>query len=78
MIDKLIERDLKDLGSVINSFSGGGKSEIEEKKADICAGLGARRPHHGKLTISVRDGAYFARANRIAMRVIAGQRANPA
>jgi len=32
LMDKLIGRDLKDLGSVINSFIGGGKSEKEKKK----------------------------------------------
>ncbi|HEX7517122.1 MAG TPA: AsmA-like C-terminal region-containing protein [Chthoniobacterales bacterium] len=32
LMDKLIGRDLKDLGSVINSFIGGGKSEKAKKK----------------------------------------------
>jgi type II secretion system protein N len=32
LMDKLIGRDLKDLGSVINSFMGGGKSEKAKKK----------------------------------------------
>lgn len=32
LMDKLIGRDLKDLGSVINSFMGGGKSEKPKKK----------------------------------------------
>lgn len=32
LMDKLIGRDLKDLGSVINSFMGGGKSEKARKK----------------------------------------------
>jgi hypothetical protein len=31
-MDKLIGRDLKDLGSVISSFMGGGKSEKAKKK----------------------------------------------
>ncbi|MEY2488560.1 MAG: hypothetical protein QOC70_502 [Verrucomicrobiota bacterium] len=33
LMDKLIGRDLKDLGSVINSFIGGGKSDKAKKKA---------------------------------------------
>jgi type II secretion system protein N len=32
LMDKLIGRDLKDLGSVINSFMGGGKSEQKKQK----------------------------------------------
>ena len=39
LVDKLIGRDLKDLGSVISSFMGGGKSEKTKKKktADAAA-----------------------------------------
>jgi type II secretion system protein N len=37
LMDKLIGRDLKDLGSVINSFIGGGKSEKAKKKKKAAA-----------------------------------------
>jgi hypothetical protein len=37
LMDKLIGRDLKDLGSVINSLIGGGKSEKAKKKKAAAA-----------------------------------------
>ena len=44
LMDKLIGRDLKDLGSVINSFIGGGKSERAKKKKAAAASLPGPEP----------------------------------
>jgi type II secretion system protein N len=44
LMDKLIGRDLKDLGSVINSFIGGGKSEKTKKKKAAEAPAPASEP----------------------------------
>jgi hypothetical protein len=45
LMDKLIGRDLKDLGSVINSLIGGGKSEkAKKKKAAAAASERAETP----------------------------------
>jgi hypothetical protein len=45
LMDKLIGRDLKDLGSVINSLIGGGKSEkAKKKKAAAAASESAGTP----------------------------------
>jgi type II secretion system protein N len=44
LMDKLIGRDLKDLGSVINSLIGGGKSEKAKKKKEAEAPAPASEP----------------------------------
>jgi type II secretion system protein N len=44
LMDKLIGRDLKDLGSVINSFIDGGKSEKKKKKKAASASAPAPEP----------------------------------
>jgi hypothetical protein len=44
LMDKLIGRDLKDLGSVINSFMGGGKSEKPKKKKTADASAPVSEP----------------------------------
>ena len=44
LMDKLIGRDLKDLGSVINSFIGGGKSDKAKRKKATEASLPAPTP----------------------------------
>jgi hypothetical protein len=44
LMDKLIGRDLKDLGSAINSFIGGGKSEKAKKKKAAAAAAAASEP----------------------------------
>ena len=44
LMDKLIGRDLKDLGSVINSFMGGGKSERAKKKKAAAASVPGPEP----------------------------------
>jgi type II secretion system protein N len=44
LMDKLIGRDLKDLGSVINSLIGGGKSEKTKKKKTADAAAAASEP----------------------------------
>jgi type II secretion system protein N len=44
LMDKLIGRDLKDLGSVINSFIGGGKSERAKKKKAAAASAPGAEP----------------------------------
>ncbi len=44
LMDKLIGRDLKDLGSVINSFIGGGKTERAKKKKAAAAPVPVSEP----------------------------------
>ena len=44
LIDKLIGRDLKDLGTVINSFISGGKSEKAKKKKEVEVSAPASEP----------------------------------
>ena len=78
LMDKLIGRDLKDLGSVINSLIGGGKSEKSKKKKTAEAPAPVSEPsvtpapaESSRARGACRcDGA--ASAYRIAMRVIAG------
>ena len=57
LMDKLIGRDLKDLGSVINSFMGGGKSEKSKKKKPLDASAPVSEPTRdartrGRLAVS--------------------------
>ncbi len=76
LMDKLIGRDLKDLGSVINSFIGGGKSEKAKKKKAAAASVPAAEPTTTPMedlrSDCTRRGDGVASAQRIAMRVIAG------
>ena len=76
LMDKLIGRDLKDLGSVINSFIGGGKSEKSKKKkaADAAAPvLGADR-----LTPSAAESPFaFARQPASRRRFAAADHSSP-
>jgi type II secretion system protein N len=63
LMDKLIGRDLKDLGSVINSFIGGGKSDKAKKKktADASAPISepsvAPAPEEGSSPAATGTGA---------------------